>query len=176
MTIRTPNDGNADAYGTPGSDLRGAAYDHNAVAFASSKDPSYYPTQGVGDNTSCAFLDFGSATGSRMWIQGDVYVPTGSLDLSGKNNGSSFITDSLVARQVTLRRWVQTSSYPGDPNQATLGLPPQSQGAPRVVEIQAQYDDGSGTPVTIAVAHVKIDDTAGGTVTILCWQRRGGSC
>ena len=173
MTIRTVTNRYTQSGTTPGdgapSTYRGTAYDHNGAFgggnyLQTNNDKAAQTNQGIANSNSCSWIAFGSHSsndqqGAKLHIAGDVFGPTVSLDLAGKSNETSFVTDGVVARQITARRWVSTSQL------SAFGNNPTFTHNPRIMYLTASIGG-----VDIATAEVHIDDAAS-TTTISSWKR-----
>jgi hypothetical protein len=135
---------------------------------------------GLNDDTQdCAIFGFdttgsGGSPSSKLHIQGMIYAPSTALYLTGNDNDAPWVTDALIARQITAFKW---SKGGGQPSVAGTA-PPKS---PRYAIIEAR-DPNNPNTVWLRVTATINDDWSnwpqvvyGSTITINSWNRSPSS-
>jgi hypothetical protein len=129
----------------------------------------------TGDKNDCALINLdSSATKSRLHIVGTVYAPSAALALSGFANDGPWVTDAVLARQLSALRWKH------DAGQASIAddIPPATY--PRTVTIVVCDNSQTWTSVCsaphIAVrAKIQFNDEQaakyGYAADVLSWVR-----
>jgi hypothetical protein len=110
--------------------------------------------------------------GPKTHIAGSVFAPTTAIDLNGNDNDGPVAGNSIIARQITLRRWVNAPSgstlFGGD---GTYG---QSH---RRVTLYVYRTDTGGDPLLLGTTDVDFDDNwgtadeAGANVWVERWTK-----
>ena len=147
-------------------------YNPTYNGWMTSNDQGYGTGTGNADHTDCGLFVFrsqSSAQGAKLHVNGDIYAPTAAIDVSGKDNDASFVTDGVVARHLTALRW---KLGPGVPAFGCVPAPCTTTHDPRDVVI-----DVFNGSTKVASAHVVFDDGDGSSaqigrkVTIVSWHR-----
>jgi hypothetical protein len=115
--------------------------------------------------TACALIRTG---GVRFTVDGSIYAPTAALDFDGNTNDTSLVTNAVVARQLTVTRYINA----GRANLFGTGASTND----RVVTLYVYRTDTS-PPTLLATAKATIGDNGGlglpgQSVTINSWVKR----
>lgn len=178
MTIRTseiiPNDPARRADDEAAGRYAGTHGIHNGDPFrkhSEGPDQAYGSPTGAEDTNNCAMLAVfsdSSLAGGKLHIAGGVYAPTAAVEFRGMDNEAAFVTDGIVVRQLTVRRWRR------GPAVTTFGGGTSPRRLNRRVTITARIDGR-----VVAIADVEFDDRGalvpadvGSEVTIHRWERR----
>ena len=155
LTIKPAYNWDDTMMGTDRDWAAGAGSASSGIVSKGAYDPNMYPT-------TCALL---ISDGPRIHINGSVYAPTAALDLSGSDNDSSFNSNALIARHLTITGWANSV-------ETSLGSDASIDEGHRTVTLYAWRTDTS-PPRKLAEVTVDLDDsvTSGNTTVVTSWIR-----
>jgi hypothetical protein len=127
------------------------------------------PGNGTGDRTGCALINLDSSkTHTRLHIVGTIYAPSAGVALSAYQNDGPWVTDGILARELSALRWKKDAGDPSvgdggnvhakyprtvtiiacDPNQTWTSV---CTGSDIKVRAKVQFDDELGMKYGFAV-------------------------